>query len=111
MITHPTMFTGTHGNNPVEDYKAYRQSPDGGGYNVSIIDIEEITDQFAFGIKKHPLAIKNFLRYGRNTFSAVPKFVFIIGRGIAYNEFYSVQNKPDAEKIEPRAFLWNSGFR
>jgi hypothetical protein len=99
IITHPTMFAGTNGRNPVEEYKAYRQSADGGGYNVAVVDINEITDQFAFGIKKHPLAIKNFLRYGRNKFSNALKNVFIIGRGIAYNEYYSVQNNPDAEKL------------
>ena len=99
IITHPTMYVGSNGNNPIEDYKNYRQSAVGGGYNVTIVDINEITDQFAFGIKKHPLAIKNFLRYARNAFNAAPKFVFIIGRGIAYNEFVGVQNLPDAEKL------------
>ncbi|HSB91988.1 MAG TPA: C25 family cysteine peptidase [Flavitalea sp.] len=99
VITHPSMFSGTNGRNPVAEYKAYRQSPEGGGYDVAVVDINEITDQFAFGIKKHPMAIKNFLRYGRNAFSSTPKFVFIIGRGVAYNEYYSVQNNPDADRL------------
>lgn len=99
VITHPSLYVGSTGNNPIDDFSNYRRSAQGGGYNVSVVDINEITDQFAFGIKKHPLAIKNFLRYSRDKYDAKPKFVFLIGRGIAYNEFYSVQNLPDAERL------------
>ena len=63
------------------DYLNYRTSSAGGSFNAQLMDINELTDQFAFGIQKHPLAIKNFINYARNTFFQKPEFVFLIGRG------------------------------
>ncbi|MBO9573586.1 MAG: hypothetical protein J7497_15470, partial [Chitinophagaceae bacterium] len=74
IISNKALYAGTSGNNPIEDYKNYRSSATGGGYNVTIVDIDELVDQFGLGIKKNPLSIKNFLRYARNNFSVEPKF-------------------------------------
>ena len=87
IISNPSLYTGSSGNNPVVDYKNYRNSPAGGGFNAQVVDINELVDQFAFGIKKHPLSIKNFLNYARNNYAAKPQFVFLIGRGMAYNDY------------------------
>ncbi len=84
-------------NNQVEAYRAYRNSVLGGGYNAKIFDIDEIADQFAYGIRKHSISIFNFLRYSRANFSAPPKFAFIIGRGVNYQDFYASQSLPNAE--------------
>lgn len=84
---------------PVEQYRAYRSSANGGSYNAKIYDVEELNDQFAFGIRKHPLAIKNFIRWARNQFSTAPKMIFIIGRGVTYDEYYHHQGEPEAEKL------------
>lgn len=86
IITNSILFTGTSGNNPIIDYKNYRASTAGGGYKPAIIDIDELVDQFAFGIKKHPLSIHNFLRFARDKFSSV-KSAFIIGRGVNYSDY------------------------
>lgn len=74
-----------NGSNRVEEYRAYRSSPEGGNYVAKVYDIEELTEQFAYNILKHPLAIRNFLRYARSTFSSSPKAVFLIGRGATYD--------------------------
>ena len=71
----------------VDQYRDYRISGAGGSYNAKIFEIEELVDQFAFGIKKHPLSIKNFLRFARNKFAVTPKFVFLIGKAVTYNEY------------------------
>lgn len=99
IITSPTLFNGTNGRNPVEEYKTYRESANGGAFNVQIIEIDELVDQFAYGIKKHPLSVKNFLRYARQKFSAPPQFVFLIGRGMTYNEYRNNQSKPEVESL------------
>ena len=99
IITHPSLFAGTHGNNPIQDYKNYRSSPAGGSHQVVIVDINELVDQFAFGIKKHPLSVKNFLRYARNIFAKKPGFAFLIGRGMTYNEYRLNEQKPEVEKL------------
>jgi hypothetical protein len=87
IISNPILYTGTTGNNPVADYRTYRSSAAGGSYNAQVYDINELVDQFAFGIKKHPLSIQNFVRYARNTFASKPQYVLLIGHGMAYNEW------------------------
>ncbi len=99
IISNPVLYTGSHGNNPVVDYQNYRISPAGGSYNAQVMDINELTDQFAFGIQKHPLAIKNFLNYARNTFYQKPEFVFLIGRGMAYTEYRANSADPNVELL------------
>lgn len=87
------------GTNPVEQYRQYRSSTEGGGYTAIIADIDELTDQFAFGIKMHPLSIKNFLRFARNNFASSPKFAFLIGKAVTYNEFRLRESSVHADKL------------
>lgn len=94
LISNPVLYTGTSGNNPVIDYKNYRQSVAGGAHKVVLADIDELVDQFAFGIKKHPLSIRNFIRYARANFAQPPKFVFLIGRGMNYAEYQLADRRP-----------------
>lgn len=84
IISNPLLFNGANGSNPVEEYRAYRESAQGGSYNTKIYLEEQLIDQFGFGIRKNPAGIRNFIRFARNKFAAIPKFVFIIGRGIHY---------------------------
>jgi flagellar hook assembly protein FlgD len=99
IISNPVLYTGTHGNNPVADYLNYRMSAAGGSYNAQLMDINELTDQFAFGIQKHPLAIRNFLNYAGNTFFQKPEFVLLIGRGMSYTEYRTNQGDPVTEQL------------
>jgi hypothetical protein len=96
VISNSLLYTGTNGNNPVDDYKNYRQSAAGGGHTVMIADIDELQDQFAFGIKKHPLSVRNFIRYARANFTIKPKNVFLIGKGVSYNEYQRGDRNPNS---------------
>jgi hypothetical protein len=87
IITNSLLYVGSSGNNPVIDYKNYRQSTAGGSFNVLIVDIDDLVDQFAFGIKKHPLSVRNFIRFARSRFATTPKYVFLIGRGMNYADY------------------------
>jgi len=77
----------TTGDNVASQYGAYRSSVAGGSYHPVIYDVDELVDQFAFGIKKHPLGVKNFLSYARHKFSLKPKFCFLLGKAVAYSEY------------------------
>ncbi|NII27509.1 hypothetical protein HB364_20645 [Pseudoflavitalea sp. X16] len=99
IISHPLLYTGSSGNNPVNDYKAYRESSDGGSNKVLIANIDELVDQFAFGIKKHPLSVRNFIRYARATFADQLKDVLLIGRGMVYTEYWGRQSDPLADRL------------
>ncbi len=99
IITHNAMLTGPGGTNPVEDYRVYRASATGGSYNAKIYMIDQLIDQFGYGIKQHPLSVRNFIRWARANFAAPVKSVFLIGKGLNYihNRFYEQQ--PDLDKL------------
>ena len=101
IISHPMLYAGASGSNPVENYRLYRNSAPGGGYNAKVYEIDELVDQFAFGIKKHPNSIRNFLRWARGNFSIAPKFVFLIGHAVVYDqyEYYQRIGEPNIEKL------------
>lgn len=93
IISNPLIYGGS--TNFVEQYRDYRSSADGGGYQAITVSVEDLVDQFAYGIKKHPLCIKNFLRYARNTFATKPAYALLIGKGVVYTAYRSSQ-LPDA---------------
>jgi hypothetical protein len=101
IISHPMLYAGAGGSNPVENYRAYRSSSTGGGYNARIYEIDELVDQFAFGIKKHSNSIRNFLRWSRANFSVAPKFVFMIGHAVVYDQYRWMEGSsvPEIEQL------------
>lgn len=63
-------------------YKSYRESINGGSYNVIFANVQELYEQFAYGINKQPLAIKNFAKYLKDSLPAKPQYIFMIGKGV-----------------------------
>ena len=74
MITHRSLWPAA------TQYMNYRNST---GYKVLMADVDELYHQFAYGTFKHPLALRNFVRFimERNP-NALPEFLFLIGKGI-----------------------------
>ncbi len=99
IISNNILYAPVNGSNPVELYRQYRNSALGGGYNTKIYDIDQLEDQFAFGIKKHPNSVRNFLRFARQRFDVLPKFTLLIGKGVSYQDYRFGQNLPISEKL------------
>ena len=99
IVSNQRLFAGAGGANPVEEYRAYRSSNSGGAFNAKVFDVEELTDQFGFGIKKHPVAVRNFLLYARRQFTEKPKHVFIIGKGVNYQAYRGNESNPNIEAL------------
>jgi hypothetical protein len=98
MITHPILFSSGKGN-PIQTYAAYRASADGGSYKVGVYDIDELVDQFAFGIRLHPLSVRNFIRYARATYSSPVKNVLLVGKGVEYTANRGSLSNPDLNRL------------
>lgn len=98
IVSNPLLYSGPNGN-PVEAYRQYRASGTGGGYNAKIYDIDQLTDQFAFGIKRHPFAVKNFIKYAVDVFQADPRAVLLIGKGVSYNQARQNESNSLLEKL------------
>ncbi|MER3471760.1 MAG: hypothetical protein C4330_10670 [Chitinophagaceae bacterium] len=99
IITSPALFAGPNGTNPVDDYRAYRSSLAGGSYNAKIYLVDELVDQFGFGIKMNPTGIRNFLRFARARFITAPKSVLLIGKGVNYVTQRGVEGDINNDKL------------
>ncbi len=75
IITHRSLW------NEAQQYKEYRRTS---GYptlyNPIVVDIDDLYDQFSYGIRKNPLSIRNFMKFAIARFSGIPKHLFIIGK-------------------------------
>ncbi|MEX0811298.1 MAG: C25 family cysteine peptidase [Chitinophagales bacterium] len=85
IIYHPALTDDGNGNNYINDYANYRSSMNGGNYNVQIVNIEQLYDQFAYGVQKHPLAIRNFAKFAMARWSPQPEYFFLLGKGRVYD--------------------------
>ena len=100
IITNQVLTGAVGGADPVEDYRAYRSSPQGGSYNAKVYLIDQLEDQFGYGIKKHPLSIRNFIRWARANYAAPLSNVLIIGKGVLYSQFRVAEANPDINKLD-----------
>ncbi len=69
--------------NSANDYKTYRSSIAGGGYNVVTADISELYHQFGGGIPQHPASIRRFAGYFYANTATKPSGLFLIGKGVS----------------------------
>ena len=81
IITHKNLWSSC------EQYATYRSST---GYNVALIDIDQLYNQYAYGINKHPIAIRNFNNELYN-FSDRYRQMFLVGKSIHYR---MIRNSP-----------------
>lgn len=88
IVTHPKLERDATGANPIFDYRAYRQSPAGGSYVTAQINIQELYDQFAYGIDNHPLAIRHFAHFAKRNWIN-PEYLYLIGKGRVYKDIRS----------------------
>ncbi|MEQ6120147.1 C25 family cysteine peptidase [Reichenbachiella sp. MALMAid0571] len=83
--------TTTGNPDPVKAYKDYRESTDGGEYDVLLINIDQIYNQFNYGLPS-PLAIRKFCDFMLN--GGQPKHLFLIGRA-TNNSFDFYRKDPE----------------
>ncbi|NQX97014.1 MAG: hypothetical protein HRT73_03920, partial [Flavobacteriales bacterium] len=83
IITHPSLMT------EVNDYANYRLNPinlNTEPQNVVIYNIEDLYDQFSYGVEKHPFSIRNFIDYISDTWITTPNYLFLIGKSVKPSE-------------------------
>ncbi|MBK7223874.1 MAG: hypothetical protein IPH94_22075, partial [Saprospiraceae bacterium] len=47
----------------INNYKRYKESAEGGSYKTEVVFVDEIYNQFGYGIENHVMAFKNFSHY------------------------------------------------
>ncbi len=99
IISNASLLGVSPNDNYAEQYRAYRSSSAGGGYQAKIYTVEQLEDQFAYGVKGHPLAVKDFIRFARNNFQTVVKNLFILGKGVSYASYRLAGQNPQIDKL------------
>lgn len=82
-LSHPKLFNDGSGNNLVQEYADFRASNEGGNYNPIIVDVQQLYDQFGWGINRHSLSIRSFAHFIKKEWDDV-KYFFIVGKGREY---------------------------
>ena len=85
IISNKNLFSDQNGTNWVQEYADYRSSPAGRSYLTEVVEIQQLYDQFAYGVNRHSMSIRNFGHFIKKIWTA-PQYVFIIGKGRTYNE-------------------------
>lgn len=87
VISNKILFSDSNQHNWVQDYVNYRDrnaNPGTGRYDARLFDIDQLIDQFAYGVKQDPLAIRNFVEYAYDHWTKKPEYLFLIGKGTIY---------------------------
>lgn len=106
MLTSNRLNT-TQNNNSVQQYADYRSSELGGSYSAYTINVEELYDQFAFGVIRNPLSVRNFIYY-IDPFWTELEFMFIVGKGVEYASYRTEEQIADPET--PTYYVPTWGF-
>ncbi len=100
IISNPLLYNDGNGVNFVEQYRQYRSTANGGGYTAKVADIAELSDQFGFGIKNHPGAVRDFVRFMDLQYPVKPKYIFLIGRGLSYFDAKPYESNPASKLLD-----------
>ncbi len=86
ILSNPVYYKDPKSNSKdwVKEYANYRSSIDGGSYKSIVVDIQQLYDQFSYGIDRHCMSLQNFSNFAAAKWSA--KSLFIIGKGLEYRE-------------------------
>ncbi|MCX6271381.1 MAG: C25 family cysteine peptidase [Bacteroidetes bacterium] len=82
IITHSSLLP------EAQQYATYRETE---GYpqlfKTLVCDVDQLYDQFAFGIRKDPQAIKNYVRFALDQFPNPPQYLFLIGKSYISSDY------------------------
>lgn len=81
-------------------YAAYRASPQGGGYDTMVVNMDDLYNMFSYG-EYTSLAMHRFARFLAD--KGDPQYIFIMGKGLnpAYNFFRLDQEAQPARDLIP----------
>ncbi len=86
ILSHPKFINDPAG--LVQAYANYRATT---GFSPLVINLEELYDQFAYGVNKHPQAIRNFTGFSLENWTMQPEYMFMIGKSRPH---FSIRTNP-----------------
>jgi flagellar hook assembly protein FlgD len=86
--------------NNLKQYADYRATVAGGSFKTKIIDIEQLYQQFGYGVARTPLSIRNFTHYIKKNW-VNPRYIVLVGKS---REYRVGNTKTDIESPKNRTF-------
>lgn len=78
------LVTGSSLMDAAEEYGDYRES---NGLRTIVANMDQLYDQFSYGIRKHPISIRNYADAIMNHWGYDPTYLFLCGKSISMNYF------------------------
>ena len=72
-LTHPLFINSTAG--VLEEYAAFRAAD----FSTAIVDVEQLYEQFGYGVSRHPIAVRNFASWYK-TRAAAAQHLLLVGK-------------------------------
>ena len=106
IISNSRLFRDAQGVNQVAEYANYRSSAVGGGFTTRVVNVEDLYNQYAYGINRHPLSIKNFIQKVKTQWEDL-SYLLIIGKG---REYHKVRTPGQVAGAQSTLFVPTYGF-
>ena len=97
------------GVNYLRAYADHRSSANGGNLSTAIVFVEDLYNQFGYGVNRHPLTIKNHARWVANNWTQA-KYNFIVGKGIEYPSSRTEEQLNDPDPLKLKFFVPTFGL-
>lgn len=91
IVYNQVLATDAGGTDWVQEYADYRQNESPYPMPTIRVEIQELYDQFAYGVQRHPLSIRNFAHFVNKNWSN-PSYFFLIGKGREYRSIRTAAN-------------------
>ena len=86
IIYNDLLSTEANGNNIIEEYASYHREESPYVKTVNTAEINQISDQFAYGVKLHPMGIRNLGHFYRHN-STDFRYLLLIGKSIRHRSY------------------------
>lgn len=106
IISNSRLYNDPQGTNQVAAYANYRSSVAGGGFTTRVVEVEDLYNQYAYGVHRHPLSIKNFIQRVNRQWEDLA-YLLIIGKG---REYHTVRTPAQVTGAQSTLFVPTYGY-
>lgn len=97
IITSRKLRNDGQGNDLPLEYAEYRRSTD---FTPIILEVEDLYDAFAYGVHRHPLAVRNLAHFAKANWTN-PRYILLLGKGRMFNDIRTYNAATDATFFVP----------
>lgn len=97
------------GVNYLRAYADHRASANGGSLTPVIVFVEDLYNQFGYGVHRHPLSIKNHARWVEDNWTSA-RYNFIVGKGLEYASARTEEQLNDPDPLKLKFFIPTFGL-